>query len=247
MKISSKDTRILLTSDIHQNWRRLETILAKEFYDIHVSLGDYFDSHVYDCHADAVETTRLYKELLHKENTHILLGNHEMNYHYSAGRFTRCSGYSDKKDLYINAIITPDDWNKAKWFCTVDDFLCTHAGLGKGLIPEKDRESLDAVVNFLDQESILANRALANHKLHWFYGAGQSRGGNLPFGGILWSDWKREFIPIPGIDQLYGHTSSRGIAKYNSVYPNNICIDCELSEYLIIDNGKMEVKKYIDL
>lgn len=247
MKVDTKNTKVLIFSDIHQEWQRARNIIDKEKADVIVCLGDLFDSHVYDDNLDVIKTVALYRDIINNPNNIMLLSNHDLAYHYIFNKTTYCSGFTSKKWNIINSMITPAEWNKVHWFCTVDDFLCTHAGLGKPLIPEASRGSLEDVVYYLEQEQVAANRALANGRGHWFWQAGQARGGPMPFGGIVWSDWKHEFLPIEGISQLYGHTASKGIARYNTVYPNNICVDCHLNEYLIIENGKMEIKKYIDL
>jgi len=92
--------------------------------------------------------------------------------------------------------------------------------------------------------------------LHWFYGVGHARGGNLKAGGIVWCDFDHEFQPIDDLRQIVGHTNQWETGKatqyhrdgaINIVDANNICIDCNLSQYLTITNGKMELKNYSDL
>ena len=30
----------------------------------------------------------------------------------------------------------------------------------------------------------------------------------MPMGGLLWCDWHTDFIPVPGLNQVVGHTAS---------------------------------------
>lgn len=51
---------------------------------------------------------------------------------------------------------------------------------------------------------------------------------------------------------MVGHTSDSAIRKHHldgsfDLNDGDLCIDCHLSQYLIINNGKLTVKKYIDL
>ena len=91
---------------------------------------------------------------------------------------------------------------------------------------------------------------------HWFYQVGSSRGGRFRAGGIVWCDFDHEFQPIEDLRQIVGHTSQymTGVSKQhnsegfaNIVDANNICIDCFMSEYLTLTNGKLELKHYLDL
>lgn len=247
MKIDTTNRRVLVISDIHQEYKKARKIIDAEAPDAIVCLGDLFDSHVYDDLADVAGTVALYREIVNNPNNIMLLSNHDFAYHYIYNRTKLCSGYTAFKNQFINSIITPDEWNKVRWYCVIDDYLCTHAGVGAPLIPEGYRVNLESVTEYLDKESILANRALVNGKKHWFWQAGYSRCGEVPYGGILWNDFEDEYIPITTIKTLSGHTPADKIRYYNAVHQNHICIDCNLNEYLIIHNQKLEIKKYIDL
>jgi len=68
-------------------------------------------------------------------------------------------------------------------------------------------------------------------------------------------DFDREFQPIEDLKQIVGHTHRRGgtIQQHhtegfsNLTEANNLCIDCNVNQWLTITNGKMEIKSYRDL
>ena len=72
-------------------------------------------------------------------------------------------------------------------------------------------------------------------------------------GGITWQDFREEFEPIDGLKQLVGHSRRKKIEGHplegtiNLEECDNLNIDCGLFEYLIISNGKLQIKKYADL
>lgn len=247
LKISSKGISVLLLSDIHQEYDKAEKIIAAERPDRIVCLGDLFDSFYRNSESDLMGTIDLYRKIVNDPNNIMLFSNHDIGYHYENNPTIGCSGFSRSKKAKINSIITPDEWDKVQWYCVVDDILCTHAGLSQTLTPEKHRLNIDTVSAFLDKESIQANRYFRSRKSHWFWEAGQARGGRAPFGGILWNDFNFEYFPISTIKSIQGHTPGITVRQYNSVYKDHICIDSEMFEYLTITNGVSKIHKYIDL
>lgn len=247
LKINSKGTKVLFLSDIHQEYDKAEKIIAAESPDRIVCLGDLFDSFYRLSEADVMGTINLYQKIVNNPANIMLFSNHDIGYHYGDNPTIGCSGFSRSKKAKINSIITPNEWDKIQWYCVVDDILCTHAGLSKTLVPEEYRANINSVCEFLDKEAIDANRYFRNRKSHWFWEAGQARGGRAPFGGILWNDFQYEYDPIPTIKSIMGHTSGTKVRAFNSVYKDHICIDSEMFEYLTITNGESKVHKYSDL
>jgi len=150
-------------------------------------------------------------------------------------------------ELPKDNILTKEDWNRVKWHIIVDEYLITHAGLLPAHVEHLEDKSLESINDFLNRQTVKANKAMASGVNHWFWSAGQARGGFARHSGIVWTDWNYEFEPIPGIAQICGHSNGRNIRQFGVVHPDNWCIDCHLNEYLIIENGKLEIKKYIDL
>ena len=141
--------------------------------------------------------------------------------------------------------------DKLLWYVWVDDILCTHAGLHPSFV--KFNPTVDSIDAFLEAETKRANEKIRNGSDYWVYAAGLNRGGFRDFGGLNWLDFNTEFEPLGDIKQIVGHTSDKRIRAHHSyggidvINADNLCIDCRLSEYLVITNGKLEIKKYSDL
>ena len=71
--------------------------------------------------------------------------------------------------------------------------------------------------------------------VHWI---GTCRGGSDPVGGTFWCDYNREFEPIPGLTQVFGHTAfgSKGeIRRVEDSY-NVDCLDVS-QKFLTLEIG----------
>jgi hypothetical protein len=55
-------------------------------------------------------------------------------------------------------------------------------------------------------------------------GIGEDRGGLQKLGGPLWMDWDT-FVPIPGINQMVGHSAGSEVRKKIGVKSQNYCLD----------------------
>ncbi len=246
MNIDSKNIKICITSDSHQEIKKLRRIINHEAADINIHLGDFFHSFTHNKIQDTIDTCEFYNEFVNKDNFINLNGNHDISVLYPS-YYTGCSGWTKEHSDTVLALIHPDTFKKSKWFCWVDDYLCTHAGLHPYFLPPMIGLNKREITEFLQKESQLAQKALEEKKQHWFFGAGRTRGGNQSKGGVTWLDWQYEFEPLKEIFQLVGHSNGPKIRRYSSVYKNDFCIDCHLAEYLTITNGEMEIKKFVDL
>src|ERR1039457_2099753 len=74
-------------------------------------------------------------------------------------------------------------------------------------------------------------------------GPGVSRSGGQRIGGICWMDWD-ELVPIPGLNQLVGHTPDKSVRHKKAPTSRNICLDTNLRNYAVFDGGKLEIKSY---
>jgi len=91
-----------------------------------------------------------------------------------------------------------------------EHFIVTHAGIHKDVLPHLDE------LEFANVDSPL-------HNIGW------ARGGRSRAGGIFWCDFNDEFIPIPGVNQIFGHTAyggRNGIRTMHTEDSLNYCIDC---------------------
>ena len=250
MKLSSMNKKIVVFSDVHNEVFKTKKIIDHEKADWNVCLGDWFDSFEYD-------NTRHYKvaaeyivnEFLCKENNVTLFGNHDLHYFFK-NEHTMCSGFERRKHAAIWEVIPNFSFvDKFKWHLWIDDYLCTHAGLHPNFIDPACKNN-DDINNFLVKESKRADDALVARMEHWFYSAGRTRGGKQRQGGIVWLDFNDEFECVEGLNQIVGHTNQRhGTCSVliNAENSDNMCIDCFQNQYLVIQNGQINIKKYIDL
>ena len=257
MKLNSYGKKILLVSDLHNNVEKFDKIVKHEAADVNVFLGDWFDSFYLEANSDYAKTAAYLMQYLSAPNNYTLFGNHDLHYLVSDNHYVMCSGYEDRKYFAIDAALGPERqniFNKFKWRIWVDDFLCTHAGLYPDYIDPTVKNNDDLNL-FLVKEIERANIALRTGQNHWFYYAGRSRGGPKKGGGIVWLDFKQEFQPIEGLKQIVGHTYHKN-GRVNphhldgSVNPaecENLCIDNGLNEYIVFNNGKLEIKKFLDI
>lgn len=255
MNLNSKDKTILVFADPHQEIGKVEYILNKESYDIAVCLGDWFDSFDYNTKKDVERTCNFIKKWIDNDNFITLRGNHDVHYLWDNYE-TICSGYTKEKDKYISENFGESIGqirDKFIWYCWIDEFLCTHAGLSPyHLSPYVDTDKI-GLTDWLDKQLHVSDLTLVNGGTNWAFNAGIARGGRQKIGGITWCDFRNEFASIDNVKQIVGHTEGRRIRAYhlesalNVNEWSNICIDCNLNEYLIIRDGKLTIKKYIDL
>jgi len=217
-------TKILIVPDIHNKWFEAEQIIDMENADRVVFLGDYFDS--FDDNAEiAYETACWLKTSVETPNRIHLIGNHDLSY---INQDYTCSGFTQNKLWAIkNAHI---DFSKLRYYCLIDNWLCTHAGLTKGFFKAYAQYETQFIPEFLDY-------MIENYEYR-LSDCTPYRGGNNAHAGILWCDYD-EFEPIPNINQIFGHT--HGDIRFKD--DNNICIDTWLNYYAVYEDGVMTVVK----
>lgn len=244
--LNSAANKILIFSDAHQDVEKVDKIIKNESADINLFLGDWFDSYNYDSNEDCEKTAIYLKQFISNPKNITLFGNHDLHYLFD-NIYARCSGFGKRKLDIINKVFGADKneiISRFRWFILVDQFLCSHAGLWKGFINStiSDAESL---ADYLHSQSLDCDIKLRTGQDHWFFGAGKARGGYQKKGGLVWLDFDQEFGEIDWIPQIVGHTfrKKRQITKWKNT--NNYCIDTNLSQYLTITNGKIEIKNAI--
>jgi hypothetical protein len=100
-------------------------------------------------------------------------------------------------------------------------------------------------IDYIKNISEHALRHLRAGSLHWMLEAGECRGGHSPLGGIMWCDWRREFKPVSGYNQVVGHTRKDGDIRFvsSSEGSRNWCLDSNLQHYAIFENNDLEIKE----
>jgi Calcineurin-like phosphoesterase len=212
----------LIIPDLHLNHIRAEKIIRSVQPDFIVFLGDYFDNW-YDTPEKNAEMASWLVSSLEQKNRIHLFGNHDVSYAFN--EFYKCSGYTqEKQDAINNVMANPmkeNHWRKLKFYHFAYDYLCTHAGVQNALY-----NTLDEFNNHFKNDCLNASDdAFIGNRPHKLLQAGKSRGGKASEGGIIWCD-AREFKPINGVNQIFGHTPQK---KPNELYKNNWAIDSNLS------------------
>jgi len=197
----------LIISDLHHKIDKANKIINQVNPDQIICLGDIFDD-FNDTPEMVNKTSEWFVNFIENPNNIYIFGNHCLQYAYP-DRYFRCSGYQEWKFFTINDIIKRKHWNLAKYYYVLNNtWLLTHAGLHKFNLPDnikrfyKNRQTfLTKISKYLDKEIIEGLRGKG-----WIFHAGHARGGSRKVGGITWCDFNKEFYPIKGLNQIFGHT-----------------------------------------
>lgn len=232
--------KTLIIPDIHTKYKLAESIINREKPDRIVFLGDYFDD-FYESFDTTDKTAKWLADSLQEKNRIHLVGNHDLNY-FNNNPKIKCSGYEHVKHEIIDYYKI--QWRKLEPFCWVDDWLCTHAGFSDTLYRDlTDSLSVSKIIE--ESRKDLENIDDENYEFR-FLNAGAIRGGTATTGGIVWCDYS-EFVDIPGIKQIFGHTRGNKVRRVKSKDSEHICLDTVLQNYAVHENHVMTVKKVTDL
>jgi hypothetical protein len=239
--------KTLIIADSHLKLDKLSAILGNVDYDEAVFLGDWFDDQDDNVKMN-LDAYSFLETLMKNDNHHFVWGNHDLHYAYYSN-VTACSGWKIEKWLALTDVMDMKLMeSKFKFHHIVDNWLLTHAGLTNQIAQKKIKGNitLKKIDNLLKRETPIAIKALYNKHRHWFYDAGVARGGRSEFGGIVWCDVNREFEPIEGIDQIFGHTPVSTTAPYMPS-EGDICLDTHLNHYIIMEDGVAHINSVINL
>jgi hypothetical protein len=245
--------RTLILSDLHNNWDRAEKIIKHVAPDKIVFLGDYFDNWG-DDYRIATETADWLGSSLEQKNRIHLMGNHDTNYAFGH-RSYKCSGYEAGKDYAINALLSEDDWRKLPLHTWVGSWLCSHAGVHNHFYTKYGSgKDFKAWLTETCDEALQV--AFAGKPAVPILMAGMSRGGRELHGGIDWCD-ADEFEPVPGVNQIFGHTPQQKPRWITTGSPlslqhsRNLCLDVSHCCYYVIhdsnDDQNIKIKWFGDL
>lgn len=200
--------KFVFIGDIHGKWESVEEALSKEGKKIFV--GDFIDSYDRSLE-DHKKCFELVLEAIKRKEAQSIFGNHELSYLMPSTH--RCSGY-DPYRAGLMEDIKDDLLKHFKPFIFLENtILVTHAGLTQQ-IWEQEKLSPETLEPFLE-----ASWKDQTSPVHWI---GRARGGRNPIGGIFWCDFNMEFLPIPELTQVFGHTRGREIRQSGQSF----CIDC---------------------
>lgn len=223
--------RKLILPDIHNDFMKAEAIIDYVQPNTTHFVGDYWDN-FHDNPSQAFNTAIWLANRIknHPEDT-FGLGNHDMPYVWG---LEMCSGFTKEKAAAIDTTGHIELFREhLKLFTLVDFWLVSHAGLTKQLVPKNEERQL---FTWLSHECTRAKLNFKEGISHWSVKAGMDRGGRELWGGLTWCDYKN-FRPIKGIKQVFGHTKGY-LPRHNG---DNHCIDTALKHYAIIEDGKLTV------
>ena len=236
----------LIISDIHNriNWIEHALKLYKEKlnYDEIVFLGDYFDS--FEDNPEIAENTAnwLRNSLEDPSRIH-LIGNHDMPYMCPNNNSQWCPGFSHQKLKRIQPAMS-GYWHMLRPAYYTQGWLLSHAGFPielstnpiKGILtPEELVEKAELDLNLV-KGGLPAPLFLPGYRL-----------GEATIGGITWCDWNDEFVPIPGINQIVGHTVSRNVRRALGENSINFCVDTGSNYLSWIVDGEVHYEHYTKL
>lgn len=234
----------LIIPDLHNRIDWVEPALSSPLlkpYDNVIFLGDYFDDFG-DTPEDASNSAKWLKQSISRPNRIHLYGTHDIWYRFPDNPFISASGNTEEKSDAINHILTKEDWDLLRLYHYEQDFLFTHAGLHNYLINKYAFENklttrgeiIDRIVKPATEKALID---VSNNKPNEWLNAGFARGGMQVAGGITWLDWDDEFEPVPGLNQIVGHTQLSHPGEKIIRNSKNYCLDTKNKHIGILENG----------
>lgn len=225
----NRPDEFIVVGDLHGKIKALQAIekLGKHM----IFLGDFVDSYK-ESRDDQLRVVKRVLELTKEGKAEFILGNHELS--YIDYRYWKCAGFNYDMNVRIGQF-TDELWNLGKVYIHIEpNIMITHAGLSKQIWDNyADSEDYDFSIQI---ERVMFQMDHAKRtRSSWLYMAGRARGGGMPVGGPFWCDWNAEFVPVPGLIQIVGHTANFGVPKNFKqtedrgirYSPNgDCCIDC---------------------
>lgn len=257
--------KILVIPDIHQDFAFVDRVLNDcNNADKVIFLGDYFDSfwdspRVFSFDDSCIRLRHLVLEHLDKDKFVFLVGNHDMSYIYNNnGSHTKsphmtpdyfCSGVTKskaskfRKHFFSEGLKDQFFLDNFKLVHREGDWTFSHAGIIRSHIPFGMYAN-----NFLNEVVPETWKEFRNFSFRYNYllsDVGVCRYGNATNGGILWCDWRYDFIPDDDIGkQVVGHTTLAHPECESRGEPGEShCIDCSQRFYGILEDGKFEYVK----
>ena len=227
---------LLIIPDLHEELDIYNKIMTRyNHITKKLSLGDWYDSFNYESSAHAEETAMAHADFVRDPNNICLWGNHDLQYAFPQCHGVFCSGWGGWKQLGITKHMGPL-WDKiqlAHWeTLNGHEWLMSHAGFHPFMyhpIRGFDRARVAELCAEAMTSVKFANTITPTLSV------GRRRGGNHRYGGCTWMDF-RDFEPIPGINQIVGHTKGRMVREYRIDDSKNYCIDTGAQHVALLDD-----------
>lgn len=238
----------LILPDLHNRIETHERIISVCPAKRVVHLGDYWDNWD-DTPADAQLTAEWVKTRIDADDI-LLLGNHDVYYVFGNAQ-AMCSGNTYDKRKAILKVLPEEDLGAFQLHEMLDvpleskNILVTHAGLSQQMV-----KSMTVWDKAIHKTLLEAFGELRNGKLpDLACQVGARRGGRWAHGGVLWED-SRDFSPVSGLQQLFGHTPSSNPRTWldsNDGEVANWCIDTHSQHFATVDSkGDIQIHATLD-
>lgn len=224
--------RTIVIPDLHNRVDWIESFLKKQIYDFVIFLGDYFDEDG-DNRAHAENTARWLRYSLSFKNRIHIKGNHDMPYQYPHNRFLDCPGNNHDKNSAVNAILKKQDWDKLELVVFHQGWTLSHAGLHEKVFSHPIHGMTDEWIKKCCKTATLCAE-IGDYSPYLEQG---SRMGKAFKGGCTWLDWY-DFEPVPGRNQIFGHSANRKPRRRHKKNSLNWGLDTFSEYYGVIKDGK---------
>ncbi len=225
--------RTLIIPDLHHHVENAERWLSTQQYDRVIFLGDYFDDFG-DNVSDARKTAAWLRQRIETTQDVFLLGNHDAPYIYPENPQLYCPGFTKPKAAGIREILSPMHWKRLQLATLEQGWLISHAGFHPDWIRGVPLSELST---FCDTSMRRAARGVPDP----LFGAGRDRYGSQSVGGPLWLDWA-SLVPLPGINQVVGHTPGSTVREKITPDSKNYCLDVRNGcAAAILSDGQIQI------
>ncbi len=214
---------VLIVPDLHTRYEWIEELVSKVNPKLTIFLGDYFDQ-FRDTPEQNQYTAQWLRYSIHQTGRIHILGNHDIPYAHPGHPQAKCPGFTKLKCAAINQVMQPLDWAMCQMFVVHGQFIMSHAGIQASYLnPMMDLAQLgtwmaDRAADYWD--------AVDRGQEHWFLNRGQSRDirSHHSFGGLVWADFS-ELVPLPGWDQVVGHSPRERPRVLDKPGSSALCLD----------------------
>jgi len=208
--------RVLIIPDLHHHVEHAEHWLTTQTFERVIFLGDYFDDYD-DGVADAERMALWLRQRMKTTDDIFLLGNHDAAYLFPKEPELFCPGFTTPKARAIRSVLGRLHWSRFQLAHEEQGWLLSHAGFHPAWMKEP---TVERILQRCDEGMEKALRRIVDPIL----GLGEVAGGILRYAGPLWMD-RNNLQPIPGIDQIVGHTPDDHVRENSTKDSRNFCLD----------------------
>lgn len=227
--------KVTAIGDVHGRNDWVKIVQKESDSDKFVFIGDYFDSFniMPDQQIDNFKDIQdFYRD--NQDKVVLLIGNHD--FHYTGKVRERCTGYQFFHAYMIKHLVSEKGLLLPSY--AQDGVLYSHAGYSpswgdlNGFTQSSNAEELSNQINEIYQSNPHAFEAVNS--------------GRSLIGSPFWIrpnyliDSVKLFPKVENIKQVFGHTyTSAGVIQHTD---NLYCIDCIEQQYLVVNDGEIEIK-----